>query len=999
MANHVKPSARQVALGAWCSRWAILLLAAGLAMAYASSAAAQANDEGGVNAAMASDGRTFTVSAPGLAGFRAGFAATIEIDGELQMFSSAASMEVSVAKGWTEATPYGSSEITLAIAHFDDPQIDLILRLGQVSGMSGVLLQAGIRNAGDSIVKLVSVTAASMEDAGVIGRVEHVGWGIQPAGKPEDWVITGLNASRPAVTSLNELRAPLEVHEYGGFYRHDGSGFLFGPVGTPVAYVDARFAPGSDGNVLLNLSAAMSGACVQPGETRWGQQVLLLMVPPRPALVQWAEWVAKTHGARTSKGALSGWSDGNLLGRRDPTNELNDMVDAVLKSGGRLRPDVIQIEDLGRLALNSPSLAFCERRVGETGARFGLCLALNRKMDPSEPGTPAAITDTVRRAVQNGFSYLKIKYTLGGTRAAGEKRTSFEICRDDWAAIRKAAGEGTYLVSSAEMPNRAVVGIADASRTGADSTRATVRSAMEDALCSYQLNDRWFAVDNDAYFIGTDIANVRDVAGGWPLVRTWLSMVGLSCGTAVTSDPCHWKSFRPYWRNVEVLTPPTRERTEVLDLCTAREWPRLVGHVRREWGNSTVVLLWNPGATERAITLDFAQADMDPQRRYAVWSFWDDRYLGVAKGLWTSPALAPGASQHLCFTDLDRAPNKPVLIGSSLHIFCGAAEVSRITSLQAAMEIELADAGARDGDLFIYSRQRPVLRAATGCAVTGIGSAGENVWRIGIQKRQHGAAQRVELGILLPVTRQAWFWMLIVVAGASLLSAAWRYVAGQRLARQHALAEERARIARDLHDDLGTSLTRISVMADSAPPDQRDPARLQGDLAAIRTMVHDMTRSMDEIVWAINPHNDMLENMVVYLSSHAEEFLAPTGLSLRLDVPLQLPDWPLTAVVRHNVFLAFKEALNNIVKHAAAHRVQVKLVIESRRFRLVVRDDGRGYSADPSQASSGNGLVNMRNRMTKIGGTCRVTSVPGQGTAVEFSVPVSPAVTRGGHET
>ena len=84
---------------------------------------------------------------------------------------------------------------------------------------------------------------------------------------------------------------------------------------------------------------------------------------------------------------------------------------------------------------------------------------------------------------------------------------------------------------------------------------------MTDALRSYQLNGRWFAVDNDSYYMGTDIANVSEIAGGWPVVRTWMSMVGLSCGAALTADPWHWESFRSHWRNVEVMTPPARERT------------------------------------------------------------------------------------------------------------------------------------------------------------------------------------------------------------------------------------------------------------------------------------------------------------------------------------------------------------------------------------------------------------------------------------------------------
>jgi len=193
-----------------------------------------------------------------------------------------------------------------------------------------------------------------------------------------------------------------------------------------------------------------------------------------------------------------------------------------------------------------------------------------------------------------------------------------------------------------------------------------------------------------------------------------------------------------------------------LDLCTAMNWPRLVGHVKRPWGDQTVALLWNPGTSERTVTLAFERAGMNPKHRYAVWSFWDNRYLGVARGSWTTPALGPTASQHLCFTDLDQSPDKPVLIGSGLHIYCGAAEIKNVSSSRGAMEIELTDAGARGGDLFIYSRRQPVWKAAEGCTVAEIASAGENVWRISLADRQSGVAQRVVLEILLPVTRQIW---------------------------------------------------------------------------------------------------------------------------------------------------------------------------------------------------------------------------------------------------
>jgi hypothetical protein len=166
-----------------------------------------------------------------------------------------------------------------------------------------------------------------------------------------------------------------------------------------------------------------------------------------------------------------------------------------------------------------------------------------------------------------------------------------------------------------------------------------------------------------------------------------------------------------------------------------------------------------------------------------VWSFWDNRYLGVAKGSWTTTALSPSASQHLCFTALSQSSGKPVLIGSNLHIYCGAAELRRVASTRGALTIELSDAGAREGDLFVYSRRPLLLKEAAGCTVTEVAVAGENVWRIGVANRRWNKPQRIALGVLLPAAQQPWFWLLIAAVVASLLFAAWRYVSGLRLSR------------------------------------------------------------------------------------------------------------------------------------------------------------------------------------------------------------------------
>jgi len=151
---------------------------------------------------------------------------------------------------------------------------------------------------------------------------------------------------------------------------------------------------------------------------------------------------------------------------------------------------------------------------------------------------------------------------------------------------------------------------------------------------------------------------------------------------------------------------------------------------------------------------------------------------------------------------------------------------------------------------------------------------------------------------------------------------------------------------------------------------------------------------MDEIVWAVNPQHDTLDSLASYLGNFAQEYLGSLDIRCRLDVPLQLPAWPLTAEVRHNLFLAFKEAVHNVIKHADATEVFVSLMTGPDAFTLVVRDNGKGFMLDAPESAEGsarrgNGLVNMRQRLAKIGGHCEIQSAPGKGTEVKFVVPAA----------
>jgi len=221
----------------------------------------------------------------------------------------------------------------------------------------------------------------------------------------------------------------------------------------------------------------------------------------------------------------------------------------------------------------------------------------------------------------------------------------------------------------------------------------------------------------------------------------------------------------------------------------------------------------------------------------------------------------------------------------------------------------------------------------------------------------------------------------------------------EQLERQRALERERSRIARDIHDDLGASLTRITLLSQSARAELDDRQAAAADVDQIYSTARELTRAMDEIVWAVNPQHDTLDSLVAYLGRFAQSFLSTAGIRCRLDVPLQLPAWALTAEIRHNVFLAFKEALNNVAKHAQASEVRISLELRPDGFMLVVTDNGRGFkwnlrkgqptpAADESRSAAGNGLVNMQKRLEEVGGCCGWDTAPGEGTRAKLVVVV-----------
>jgi signal transduction histidine kinase/streptogramin lyase len=250
--------------------------------------------------------------------------------------------------------------------------------------------------------------------------------------------------------------------------------------------------------------------------------------------------------------------------------------------------------------------------------------------------------------------------------------------------------------------------------------------------------------------------------------------------------------------------------------------------------------------------------------------------------------------------------------------------------------------------------------------------------------------------VLPPFWRTWWFMSAAAVALLGLVTASVHYISTQKLQKQveklrqqEALEQERARIARDIHDQVGASLTQVSLLGEMIESDRNDPEEVAQHARQITQTAVDTTRALDEIVWTVNPSNDTLDGLITYICKYAQDYLAVAGLRYRLDVPPELPSTPVTPELRHNVFLAAKEAITNVVKHARASAVAVRLRVEPGRFSVEIEDDGRGLGGlDPEAAAKRNGLRNMRKRMEDVGGAFAIGPAPERGTVIRLVAPV-----------
>jgi len=206
----------------------------------------------------------------------------------------------------------------------------------------------------------------------------------------------------------------------------------------------------------------------------------------------------------------------------------------------------------------------------------------------------------------------------------------------------------------------------------------------------------------------------------------------------------------------------------------------------------------------------------------------------------------------------------------------------------------------------------------------------------------------------------------------------------KKLEKQQAICQERKRISADLHDDVGSGLSRIMLLTELVKKEAKKP-ETRKEAEKIVAISNELSSNIDEIVWALNSNNDYVENLTAYIRRYAAEYFENSSIRLKIDVPSKMDNIPISGEHRQNIFYTVKEALHNIMKHAEATEAGLSFTLKHDELSIVIKDNGKGFPKRKSDRF-GNGLNNMRNRMKNINGTLSIENH--MGTMITLTVPV-----------
>ncbi len=266
---------------------------------------------------------------------------------------------------------------------------------------------------------------------------------------------------------------------------------------------------------------------------------------------------------------------------------------------------------------------------------------------------------------------------------------------------------------------------------------------------------------------------------------------------------------------------------------------------------------------------------------------------------------------------------------------------------------------------------------------------------IGVDTMGKSIGAETSLAVIVPPPfwRATWFLFMVLVSVTILAIGSWRYVLWNRMRRevailksQQALERERLRIAHDIHDGLGARVTQISMVSSRAQDNQGFPEKARAEFDRISKMSRELVAALYETVWAVDPENDNLDELGNYLCQIVNQLCDQAQFRCRFHVADLPRDVQVSSQTRHNISMAVQESVHNVIKHSGVTEVTVTIEFSDGLLTIAVKDDGRGF--EPADKSVGNGLANMKQRLSDIGGRCVIESQRGRGTTIQMSVKI-----------
>ena len=574
--------------------------------------------------------------------------------------------------------------------------------------------------------------------------------------------------------------------DFASLYTNYGNqGLTVAATGKPQAFVRLNFYSGEKNQLHFGAFAEMNGIILQPGQYREAQEIAIIVLPYQEAMQLAMRWIASTHGARNARKPVTGWCSWYSINNKVNADHVIKVAETATREG--IKFDYIQIDDgwqkiVGEWQRNEKFADGWEpifEKIRESGAQPGIWLAplavhektdlikqhpewfqhdadgdfagsgemwgpVNRWLDPTQPGAQEFIRNLIDECKAAGFRYFKTDFNCLDERARfhNPTLTRLQVFRQLYKVFRDAMGEESYLLACSGF-TRGVMGYADAYRVGPDSNPDWYKahycciSECLKAMCSSAHANRILGSnDPDVTYLRT-LGNLSEEE--W---RTWHSFVGILGGFTMISELINQPEQFERLRMLEIVTPPGPEPGLPLNGGNDTDRKLLGFLAKRPWGNAATVAVYNPDACDHDIDVKLSLTGIEDVPAYHVFSFWDEAVEKCTGDCFTARKLSPHGCKVLRITP---AAAEPTVIGSTLHIGCGAAELTDFMVTDNTIRLVLSDAGAREGSIWLYSREILSLQSTNGLEAATLAAQCNDLWKLEVRKRQKSQPQYITL--------------------------------------------------------------------------------------------------------------------------------------------------------------------------------------------------------------------------------------------------------------